>query len=379
MATYQPPKRATEYIFYVSLEDQAAAGLFKVNPTLAAGDIQISKDGGAFSNLSALPAVTPAGGRSVKVVLSVDEMTADNVAVVFSDAAGAEWFDKEVNLQTVTTQFDDIASDVWDEILTGATHNIQSSAGKRLREAVPVAVHTGTSPGGSTVNTLVLDGSASATDGAYDPAGVTIIDGVGVGQTRLIYEYDGGTKTAVVDRNWKVTPDASSEFVVFGHPGREHVNEGLAQGNGPSKITLNALASSDDNAYIGQTVFIRSGTGEDQVRVVTAYDGGTKVATVDRAWDVNPDATSGYAMLPVHVHAIDEIADGVLTVQMTEAYAADGVTPTVAQSLFMIQQLLGDFSISGTTLTVKEIDGVTPAATYTLSDATNPTSLTRAT
>jgi len=375
MATYQPPKRATEYIFYVSLEDQAAAGLFKVNPTLAAGDIQISKDGGAFGNLSALPVVTPAGGRSVKVVLSVAEMTADNVAVVFSDAAGAEWFDKEVNLQTVTTQFDDIASDVWDEILTGATHNIQSSAGKRLREAVPVAVHTGTSPGGSTANTLVLDGAASAVDGAYDPAGVTIIDGLGAGQTRLIYEYDGGTQTAVVDRNWKVTPNATSEFVVFGHPGREHVNEGLAQGNGPSQITLNALASGDDNAYVGQLVFIRSGTGEDQVRIVTAYDGGTKVATVDHAWDVNPDATSGYAMLPNHIYLPSDI----LSEQMTESYAADGAAPTISQSLLMIQQLLGDFSISGTTLTVNEVDGVTPAATYTLSDATNPTSLTRAT
>ncbi len=375
MATYQPPKRATEYIFYVSLEDQAAAGLFKVNPTLAAGDIQISKDGGAFNNLSALPAVTPAGGRSVKVVLSVAEMTADNVAVVFSDAAGAEWFDKEVNLQTVTTQFDDIASDVWDEILTGATHNIATSAGKRLREIAPTTIHSGTCQAGSTANTIVFNVAASAVDGAYDPAGVAIVDNTGVGQTRLIYEYDGATRTAVVDRNWKVTPDASSEFIIFGHPGREHVNEGLAQGNGPSQITLNALASGDDNAYVGQLVFIRSGTGEDQVRVVTSYNGTTKVAMVDHAWDVDPDLTSAYAMLPNHIYLPSDI----LTEQMTESYAADGVAPTVAQALFMIQQLLGDFSISGTTLTVNEIDGVTPAATYTLSDATYPTSLTRAT
>jgi len=375
MATYQPPKRATEYIFYVSLEDQAAAGLFKVNPTLAAGDIQISKDGGAFNNLSALPAVTPAGGRSVKVVLSVAEMTADNVAVVFSDAAGAEWFDKEVNLQTSAAQLDDIASDVWDEILTGATHNIATSAGKRLREIAPTTIHSGTCQAGSTANTIVFNAAASAVDGAYDPAGVAIVDNTGVGQTRLIYEYDGATRTAVVDRNWKVTPDASSEFIIFGHPGREHVNEGLAQGNGPSQITLNTLASGDDNAYVGQLVFIRSGTGEDQVRIVTSYNGTTKVAMVDHAWDVDPDATSAYAMLPNHIYLPSDI----LAEQMTESYAADGVAPTVSQALFMIQQLLGDFSISGTTLTVNEVDGATPAATYTLSDATYPTSLTRAT
>jgi len=375
MATYEPPKRATEYIFYVSLEDQAAAGLFRANPTLATGDITISKDGGAFNNLSALPVVTPAGGRSVKVIVSDTEMTADNVVVLFSDAAGAEWFDKEVNLQTVATQFDDIASDVWDEVLTGATHNIATSAGKRLREIAPTTIHSGTCQAGSTANTIVLNAAASAVDGAYDPAGITIVDNTGIGQTRLIYEYDGATRTAVVDRNWKVTPDNTSEFIVFGHPGREHVNEGLAQGNGPSQITLNALASNDDNAYVGQLIFIRSGTGEDQVRIVTAYDGGTKVATVDHAWDVDPDATSGYAMLPDHIYLPSDI----LTTQMIEAYAADGVAPTLAQALLMIQQLLGDFSISGTTLTVKEIDGTTPAATYTLNHATNPTSLTRAT
>ncbi len=72
------------------------------------------------------------------------------------------------------------------------------------------------------------------------------------------------------------------------------------------------------------------------------------------------------------------VAD-ILTTQMTEAFAADGVAPTLAQALFLIQQILGDFGIAGTTLTVRKIDGVTTAATFTLDDGTNPTDLTRAT
>jgi hypothetical protein len=67
----------------------------------------------------------------------------------------------------------------------------------------------------------------------------------------------------------------------------------------------------------------------------------------------------------------------VLTTQLTEAYAADGAAPTLAQAIFLIQQMLGDFAISGTTLTVKKLDGSTTAATFTLSDASSPTSLTR--
>jgi hypothetical protein len=64
---------------------------------------------------------------------------------------------------------------------------------------------------------------------------------------------------------------------------------------------------------------------------------------------------------------------------MTEAYAADGVAPTLAQALFLIQQVLTEFGIVGTTLTAKKLDGSTGAATFTLDDATNPTALTRAT
>jgi len=70
--------------------------------------------------------------------------------------------------------------------------------------------------------------------------------------------------------------------------------------------------------------------------------------------------------------------DALLTTAMTEAYPTDGSTMTVAQALYLILANVSEFAISGTTLTVKKIDGSTTAATYTLDDATNPTSRTRA-
>ena len=72
------------------------------------------------------------------------------------------------------------------------------------------------------------------------------------------------------------------------------------------------------------------------------------------------------------------VAD-ILTTQMTESYAAKGVAPTLAQSLFWVQQVLTELSFSGTTGTVKKLDGSTTAGTLTLDDADDPTSLTRAT
>jgi len=186
---------------------------------------------------------------------------------------------------------------VWNTILTASTYNLPTSAGRRLRQLSSSIVIEGEVVS-STVNTVTFDGDASSVDGAYDPALVVINDGLGVGQSRLVLEYIGSTKTAIVDRNWKIPPDATSKFVIIGNPGREHVNEGLAQGGTINTITLNALASSNDDVYVGQTIFIRSGTGEDQAQKVLSYNGTTKVATLCKDWAIVPDSTSAYVILP---------------------------------------------------------------------------------
>lgn len=110
MATYNTPKRGVAFRMYVGLVDQADTKLIKANPTIASGDFQISKDGGAFANLATLPSANPASGRAVMIDLSADEMTADNVVVQCVDASGAEWCDQMINLQTTANQLDDLAT-----------------------------------------------------------------------------------------------------------------------------------------------------------------------------------------------------------------------------------------------------------------------------
>jgi hypothetical protein len=108
MPSYVPPRRATAFVCYVGLTSQADLKLCQVNPTLAAGDVKVSLDGGALANLATLPAVTPAGSKVVKVDLSAAEMTGDNIVVVFSDAAGSEWCDLVLSMQPSARQIDDI-------------------------------------------------------------------------------------------------------------------------------------------------------------------------------------------------------------------------------------------------------------------------------
>jgi hypothetical protein len=194
---------------------------------------------------------------------------------------------------------DQVGVAVLDDVLSKSSHNIANSVGRYIRRTGTFFIWEGDAQGpGIGTNQIQLDVGASSEDGAYDPAAVSILDGTGAGQTRLIFQYEGATRIATVDRDWKVNPDATSEFVIFPDSGRGHVNEGLAQGGTASTIILNILASSIDNAYVGQRVFISSGTGADQVGRITAYNGTTKVAVVAQTWGTIPDTTSGYSMLP---------------------------------------------------------------------------------
>ena len=70
--------------------------------------------------------------------------------------------------------------------------------------------------------------------------------------------------------------------------------------------------------------------------------------------------------------------DAILQRQITEGYNTDGTAPTLEQAIMGIFQCLTEFSISGTTITVKQLDGSTSAMTFTLDSATDPTSRTRA-
>ena len=76
------------------------------------------------------------------------------------------------------------------------------------------------------------------------------------------------------------------------------IRVGTATGGAGSSITLDASASAGTDFYVGCAVQTLAGTGASQSRLITAYNGTTKVATVDRAWATNPASGTLFAILP---------------------------------------------------------------------------------
>lgn len=150
-------------------------------------------------------------------------------------------------------------------------------------------------------------------------------------------------------------------------------------------------------AGITLSVDFDSRTGMHNVRVVATSGNGyataTNYALVITTGTVNSVSAVGYVVGTFSIENRSAVisttaanktltvdsAGSVFTTALTESYNADGAAPTVAQALFLIISFLMEANISSTTLTAKKLDGSTTAATFTLSDATNPVTITRAT
>lgn len=207
----------------------------------------------------------------------------------------------EVNdaLVAFFTSADQLVDDIWDEVLTGATHNIATSAGRRVREIGAYAIHSGTALAGNAIH-ITLAATASGTDGVYNRNLLVLTGGTGAGQTRTIVDYDGATKIALVDREWRVTPDATTEYQITPDDTPLVVDHGIAQpGSTATTIKIRSYASAVDDTYLCNIVSIIAGTGRGQARLVKSYNGTTKVITIcGDNWATTPDATSVYVMVP---------------------------------------------------------------------------------
>jgi hypothetical protein len=258
-----------------------------------------------------------------------------------------------------------IADAVLDESMAG--HITIGTAGRALAVAGTVLSET-TVTGTPTTTTVVLN-AGSSVDDYYNDLQIVPLSGSLIGQARSIADYDGATKTVTVDEAWTSALSASDEVII-----RADHRRPIYQ------IAESVRAEIDSNST--QLAAIVSDTNELQTDDIPGTLATLATAANLATVDANVDAilVDTGTTLPAQITALNNVSvSDVLTTQMTEAYAADGTAPTLAQALFLIQQVLTEFSIATTTLTVKKLNGSTTAGTFTLDDATTPTSLTRAT
>lgn len=248
---------------------------------------------------------------------------------------------------------------------------------------------------GTGSSSIALDTGASSVDGTYTNLAISVLGGTGAGITgaQLINSYTGSTRAAQCQASFNATPDGTSIFVVYidtGQLGGQAIsansfatgaiasgafaagaisapaiasntittakitagaltaacfgndttvkspNTGTAQtGSTSSAIKLASAASATNDIYKGQKVQIISGTGAQQERTITAYDGTTKLATVNRNWTTSLDNTSVYTIKGGDEYQIagDQAALALLVFTQAASGALAGGSGSVGEEL----------------------------------------------
>jgi len=121
------------------------------------------------------------------------------------------------NMRSSVQNIAAIADAVWDESLTGASHNSPTSAGRRLRSlADTVILKEGDTVAADNAGTIGGSNNLGRIQLQPDVGTACIGQAIRVaGQVRFIEAYDAGTQYATVDNSWCTIPSPGDEYSIF--------------------------------------------------------------------------------------------------------------------------------------------------------------------
>ncbi len=287
-------------------------------------------------------------GTDSKALISTDAQDMSGTLDVNVKTATSTALDSILKTSTFALAMTDA---IWGALLTGATYNVATSAGRRLRQIEQAFVHaSGTIATVTDGHTFTLDGGAVATANYYIGDRLNLIEGVGAGQSRIIVAYTSG-KVVTLDSNFTTNPNTSTLYEVDSADVHVSLSDAdQAQGfvatyTNTTTITLDAAAVATTDYYLGSLIVFTHGAGAGQQREITAYSSG-RVVTMSPALATAVDTTTVW-----HVQAavsaaeikteMEQDGDSLLdTIRDELANATDGLSalktlidavPTVAE------------------------------------------------
>ena len=319
--------------------------------------VTLSKDGAAFASIT--PTVTERGTGWYNVALGTGDIDTTGDLIVRATATGADPGERTLNVVA------NVEADTYGIASNGtygnAALNTKLGAPAASVSADIAAVKTDTGNNYSIVNNGTYGNSAlnTAIGTRLATSGYTAPDNTTIGTINTKLGTPAGASVsvdiaAVKSDTGIILPRIPSEVAQKSH---------FVNGTGNITPPVNIGIWDRVDAAISSRSIYAGGA----VASVTA---GVTVAA-------NSDKT-GYSIAGTKT-TLDALNDFSPVSVATESYAADNVAPTYAQLWFEVLSLLGEYSVSGTTITHKKIDGTTTAMTFTVDSATAPTSRTRTT
>ncbi len=231
--------------------------------------------------------------------------------------------------------------------------------------------------------------AGSADNNAYVGSEVVINQAASAVQVcmGIISAYTGSTKTVTLAADPAIFTIAAKDNICIFHRKNVYAWNGLPAVALPlvptvAGRTLDVSATGEagvDWANVGSPTTSNGLTGttiatSQVVASVTGAVGSVTGAVGSVTGNVGGNVTGTVAGVTPSTAA--QVA-AVLTTALADVYAANGVAPTLQQAIMAIHQMLMDFSIATTNITVKKLDNTATAFVVALDSATTPTAASR--
>jgi trimeric autotransporter adhesin len=339
MASSVPPKRATAYTTYVALTSQADPNIFKTSPTLAAGDVKVSKDGGSYSNIGSLPSQIGTTGV-LAVALTSSEMTADTVTVLFHDASGAEWQDLLLVIHTAARLVDDLAFPT----TSGRSIDVDADGGVEVDSLQDGAITANAIASGAITDAKLATGAITADKIASG----AITDAKIASGALTSAKFGSGAITSTVLADGALTANKIASGAI--------TDAKFAT----DAITSTGLAASAANEIRDAILSDTTRFAGADIAAILADTGTDGVVLADNALTSGKIAATG----------ANKIADHVLRRSWASAASSsDGDTKGFRSLLGAVAKLVNKLAVASDTLTIYEADDSTPVGTQAVTSS----------
>jgi hypothetical protein len=284
----------------------------------------------------------------------IDQLVSDNATPAEVNA------ECDTALTDFFTSSAQLVDDIWDEVLTGATHNVASSSGRRLRQLeAGVVLASGTLDAATSSSVDLETGVASEVDDFHTNDVIVISGGTGQGQSRVISSYTGSGSVAGISPDWVTNPDNTSTYNIIS--GSVHTS---TQRNGYTNSSIHIAASG-----ISGTVPYNNGTEDNPLDDGTLSD----AVTLDAVLGFNHYTLSKGSSITLASSYTSHIFNGIggtvaLNGQVTsfctfKSANVSGIQTGTGRNFFESVRLNGPSTITDAAMTMCSING-----TITLSD-----------
>jgi hypothetical protein len=173
---------------------------------------------------------------------------------------------------------------IWDEPLTGATHNVATSSGKRLRQTTAFQQIDSTVIDAAATTTTFATGLTSSVDNFYNDSMLVFTDGTLAGQVRAIYDYVGATKTIILEEALTSAPANGVAFAIVSlhiHPVSQ-IQSGLATSAALSTqaAKINKIEAATSGTVTGAGTSTEVFVGPSATLTITVDSSGNRSAVV---------------------------------------------------------------------------------------------------